>query len=233
MKGEHMYHHKQQKRKKMKWRKRQKSQNRNRYATFVKKLEEEKQLDIMATAYWEEVVPLLKTMQSEIIALGKPPGYNQTKDNMIYCVNIFDIVSRYQDQLDGSLKVAPGEKAEAADAFNNDLFYAGRHTAQEIRPDEYLGNVPYWNTTNKGEPITTDNICFGPELGLPRKPASYWLSLSKKKKVEVNAVQEFEKGSISRTKELWAAEALVKIGINHFNKTAYKAFTTELDALLA
>lgn len=225
-----MYQNKTRK-KKSKWRKRQPRQI-HRYGAYIKRLEEEKRLDVEATKYWSATVPILENMQKELSALGKPPGYNQIKQSILYCISIFDIISRYQDQLDGGLKIAPGAKSKAADSFNNDLYYAGRHTTTEKRKDSVYGDLPYWNTTVVGEPITVDSICFGPELGLPRKPASYWLALSKKKKVAVSEIQEFAKGSLSKTVELWATEALVKVGINKFIHEAYNSFNSSLEELL-
>lgn len=223
-------------RKKSKWRKRKRPQQpMHRYAAFIKKLKEEQQLDILATTYWETATPVLKNMQVEITNLGKPPGNNQVKETISYCISLLDIISRYQDILDGSLKIAPGEKSDAADSFNKNMSYAGRHTEQETYPDDYYGDLLYWNTTSKGETVTADNIYFGPELGLPRKPASYWLSLSKKKKVTVNAVLEFKnvKGQLARPRDMWATEGLVKVVINDFIRNTYYSFLTDIDALLA
>lgn len=204
-----------------------------RYATFVQNCKLEKELDEKAQAYWASITPILQEMQTRLLELGKPPYYQKTKENILYCINIFSIASKAQDELGGALKIAPGAKKEIVDAFNNDLIFGGRHNEDERRDDEYHGKVPYWNTTQKGEEITIDNIFFGPEIGLPRKPASYWLKLSKKKKVYMTILTKYENvGVLQKETEAWATEAIVKTGLHHFVRKAYDSFTFELEELL-
>lgn len=188
-------------------------------------------IDKKFEASWKESLTLLARMKKELDSLGTIP-YEATKV-MQYCVNIFDIASRYQDMFeDGELHICPEEKKEALVQFNHDLYFAGRHAVYDLRPDSVCGKIPYWNTTETGEPITMDNICFGPELGYPRKPASYWVKLSKKKKITLAQPMNFQKGTINKRVSLWATDALVKSGIRKFCQTASKALTQDLEALL-
>ncbi len=213
-----------------KWNRKQGTKS--RYAAFVQKCKEEKELKEKTQIYWDSVLPILQDTQAKLVDLGNPPSYKQTKENILYCVQLFSIASECQDKLDPELKMLPIAMKDTAKAFNNDLFYSGRHSVDELRNDSFYGKVPYWNTTDKGEAITIDNICFGPELGLPRKPASYWLKLSKKKRVYLEEQKTYAKGILSKTTTAWATDALVKVGINHFIRTAYQALTTELETLL-
>lgn len=149
-----------------------------------------------------------------------------------YCVNLFRITSKYQDLLDGALVCAPAGKEDSFTAFNNDLYYSGRHEESDLRNDSVQGPIAYWNTTQKGDPINEETIKFGPEIGLPRQPVSYWLKLSKKKKVYVQEVTQYSKGNLSKLKPLWATDALVRTGIHNFCKVAKKALSEELEDLL-
>lgn len=201
----------------------------HRYAAFVRKMNEENE---KCEKYWNSILPILHSLQDELLSLGKPPYYKQTVDNIKYCVNLFRIASTAQDALEGSIKICPADKHNAVKAFNNDLFYCGRHTAEESREDTYHGKVPYWNTSKVGEMVTMETICFGPEIGLPRKPAIWWCKLSKSKKVYIEEQTQYQKGILRKELTTWATDALVKTGINHFISDAYKALTTELEALL-
>lgn len=169
----------------------------SRFGKFVEKLQEEQQLaskrsdltnvllqisEKRSGEYWNSVVPILTSMQNELVELGKVPNIQNTIAVINYCVKFFDITSRHQDLLGGTLQCAPLEKEDAMKAFHNDLYYSGRHEKADMRQDSHKGFLPYWNTTQKGESITTENIRFGPELGLPCQPASFWVKLSKKKK---------------------------------------------------
>lgn len=213
-----------------KWNRKQGTKS--RYATFVQKCKEEKELEEKAQIYLESILPILQDTQAKLVELGNPPSYKHTKENILYCVQLFSIASECQDKLDSELKTVPYAMKDVVKAFNNDLFYSGRHSIDEYRNDRVYGKVPYWNTTDKGEAITIDNIYFGPELGLTRKPASYWLKLSKKKRVYLEEQTTYAKGMISKTTTAWITDALVKVGIHHFIRAAYEALTTELDALL-
>lgn len=204
----------------------------NRYGAFIQQLEKEKERDEKATAYWAEITPILQNFREDLRTLGKPPSVHATKENILYCVAIFDIISKCQDSLEGGIRIAPKKLEQLVTEFNNDLFYAGRHTPFDRKKDSIYGDLPYWNTTEVGEQITVENIQFGPELGFPRKPASYWLSLSKKKKTTVTAVQEFKKGCIKKSQPMWVTEALVKTEIHKFIQAAYKIFTAELEEIL-
>ncbi len=182
---------------------------------------------------WISEKAVLENMRCELTELGKVPGVSSTIDVIKYCVKLFDIASRAQDSLkDGMIHVAPAEKQQAADAFNNDLYFSARHTVKDLRNDSIRGPVPYWNTTLPGTPINEETIMFGPEIGLPRKPVSYWLKLSKKKKVYVEQVSSYTKGNLSKLIAVWATEALVKTGVHNFCKIASENLLQELNALL-
>lgn len=215
------------------WKRKRKSHDNLRsahgYAAFVKSCKEANE---KCEQYWNSIIPILKNMQNQLLELGKPPKYTQVKENIEYCVKLFAIVSEAQDALEGYIKIYPYNKLDAVKAFNNDLFYGGRHSIDERRNDTYQGKVPYWNTTNVGEKITMDNIQFGPDIGLPQHPASYWIKLSKKKRVYMEEQTTYTKGKISKTVIVWATEAIVKINVNGFIRVAYEAFTKELDEML-
>lgn len=220
----------------------------SRYADFFKRLCEEQALkksrsdlvtvlaqisDQKCEEYWNFAVPILTDMKNELDSLGRVPSIMSAVPVIKYCVRLFEITSKYQDLLDGSLSCAPAGKEESFNAFNNDLYYSGRHSTNDLRKDSIRGPIPYWNTTRKGEPINEETIQFGPELGLPRQPVSYWLKLSKKKKVYVQEVTQYSKGNLAKVKPIWATDALVRTGIHNFCKVAISALTQELENLLA
>lgn len=187
-------------------------------------------IDKKISDYWKESLKLLYAMEQELKDMGEVPY--QPVDIMKYCVKIFDIASRYQDALNGELKICPEEKKELLITFNNNLYFSGRHEVDDLRPDSEYGPLPYWNTTEPGEPITMENICFGPELGLPRRPASYWVSLSKKKKVGLTQITTYSKGYVNKRVSVWVTDALVRIGIKKFCKTAHENLLQNLADLL-
>lgn len=189
--------------------------------------------DKKSQEYWDSETIVLKNMKKELEELGKVPSIFSTVSVIKYCIKLFDITSRAQDALpNGRIQVAPEEKSDAVDAFNNDLYYSGRHCIKDLRNDSFRGPLPYWNTTLEGTPINEETIMFGPEIGRVRKPASYWLKLSKKKKVYVEENTAYVKGNITKLVPVWETDALVKTGIHNFCKTAVKALTAELDILL-
>jgi hypothetical protein len=225
----------------------------SRYAQFVEKCNMEKErdekrqllkntleaiLDQRSREYWDRTKPILEKMRDELNDLGKVPSYKDTKGVIEFCIAIFDISSRAQDALeDGKLLCAPGgeEQLKALSNFNNDLYYCGRHTSKDLRNDSICGSVPYWNTTLKGTPINADTIMFGPEIGSPRKPASYWLQISKKKKINILETTSYYKcgGNISKPISVWVTDGLVRIGILKFCRQAMENLPKELDILLA
>lgn len=183
--------------------------------------------------FWNSEKAVLENMRRELLELGKVPNMLSTQAVIQYCVKLFDITSRAQDSLkDGMLHVAPAEKQQVADEFNNDLYYSARHTINDLRNDSVLGPVPYWNTTLPGTPINEETIMFGPEIGFPRKPVSYWLKLSKKKKVYIEQTTAYSKGKLSKFVAVWATEALVRNGVHHFCKVASESLLREVNELL-
>lgn len=189
--------------------------------------------DKKSQEYWDSEKVVLENMKKELDELGEVPSILSTVPVIKYCVKIFDIISRAQDALpNGRIQVAPEEMADTVDAFNNDLYYSGRHCVNDLRNDSVRGPIPYWNTTFKGTPINEETIMFGPEIGRVRKPVSYWLKLSKKKKVYVEKNTAYVKGSITKLVPVWETEALVRTGVHKFCKTAFTALTTELELLL-
>lgn len=183
--------------------------------------------------YWNSEKAVLENMRQELLELGKVPSISSTEAVIKYCVKLFDITSRAQDALkDGMLHVAPAEKQQVADEFNNDLYYSARHAESDLRNDSIRGPIPYWNTTLPGTPINNETIMFGPEIGISRKPVSYWLKLSKKKKVNVQEITSYAKGNLTKFVPLWATEALVKTGVHNFCKVASENLLREVNDLL-
>lgn len=190
-------------------------------------------VDKKSNEYWTSEKVVLENLRRELLELGKVPSILSTVDVIKYCVKLFDITSRAQDALtDGILHIAPAGKQQLLDEFNNDLYYSARHTVHDLRNDSVRGPIPYWNTTLAGTPINEETIMFGPEIGLPRKPVSYWLKLSKKKKVYVEQVTSYSKGNLSKFVAVWATEALVKTGIHNFCKVASENLLREVNELL-
>ena len=225
----------------------------NRYGSYVAKFQaEEKRKAELAAArgnlvnaiaaiadkkfneYWTSEKVVLENLRRELQELGKVPSILSTVAVINYCVKLFEITSRAQDALkDGILHVAPAEKQQIADEFNNDLYYSARHSVDDLRNDSIRGPLPYWNTTSAGTPINEETIMFGPEIGFPRKPVSYWLKLSKKKKVYVQEITSYTKGNLSKTVPLWATAALVRTGVHKFCTVASENLLREATELLA
>lgn len=190
-------------------------------------------LDKKSQEYWDSEVIVLEKMRQELRELGKVPSIYSTAPVIKYCIKLFDITSRAQDALQGGqIQIAYAEKSDVADEFNNDLYFSGRHAADDLREDSLRGPVQYWNTTLPGTPINEDTIMFGPEIGRPRQPASYWLKLSKKKKVYIEENTSYAKGHITKLVPVWVTDALVRTGIYNFCKVAVKNLSEELDLLL-
>ena len=184
--------------------------------------------------YWECTKKLLQDMYDELTLLGEPPSIKEPVNVIHYCIKIFDIASRYQDSLNGAIVTVPEEKAEEMRIFNNDLYFCGRHEKNDLRTDSHNMKVPYWNTTQKGQEITLDNIMFGPDIGFAQRPASYWIKLSKKKKIETVRVVSSIYGKISAPgKSIWQTQALVNSGIQKFCKTAHQSLLEDIEGLLA
>lgn len=223
------------------------------YAAYFAKLQEEIKRDAARADFlevlkaitdkksemlWQEEKPVLENLQKELIALGKIPSPNQTENVIKYCISMFDIISRAQDELIGKIICVPKdddsvEKEEVLKQFNNDLYYLGRHASDDLREDSVYGKVPYWNTTKKGEPINIDTIKFGMELGEMPRPARYWLKLSKSQKVKYCKPMEFEKGRLIKPILMWKTAALVRIGIYTVCQKGVKLLLEELEILLS
>lgn len=205
----------------------------HRYARFVQKCKEEIEFDEKAEIYWASITPTLQKMVNQLEELGTPPSLKATKECILYCIKLYSIVSTAQDALDGELQIVPAKKRDAGNAFNTILNYAGRHKPDDMRKDDNHGLVPYWNTTQKGEEITCDNIFFGPDIGLPKKSATYWLKLSKSKKVYITEYTKYEKGGIlTKEKTTWATDAIVKTGVYRFNRIISENLQAQLEELL-
>ncbi len=148
-------------------------------------------------------------LQKELKKLGDFPS-GDPKKIITYTVGFLDLVSRFQDE--GYLQYQPIEKAEAQKTFNSVIKNSGRQDS----PNK-------WNYTKKGEAITIHNILFGGILGLPIKPASYWLNLPKSKKVTIDyrsklAINAKDKNSpIVDTKTMWETQALVENSLENFS----------------
>lgn len=193
-------------------------------------------LGIKIQEYWDmAVIPELKNMRNEIEGLGEVPEKSKAVAVIRYCISFLDIVSRYQDTLDGGIKFSPLGKEAAVQKFNDDLTFAGRHKKDDRMNSASGIEIPFWNNTLKGENITEDNIFFGPDIGLPERPASYWLHLKKSKTVAITLTKNFEKGHITKKPILmWATAALVKYGTLYtFCKIGYKRFSETLEQILA
>lgn len=190
--------------------------------------------ETQSQSYWKSVVPILESMREEFKNLGPIPDRKKSVLIIKYCLNFLDITSRYQDLLNGGLEGAPDSKMGVAEKFNNDLTVAGRHTKDEKMESTSGEMIPCWNTTVKGEPITEDNIFFGPDIGLMQYPARYWINLKKSKKVNMYITKHFAKGIVKQNQPpLWATDALVKYSfIFYYCKTGYNLLTKHLDELL-
>ena len=149
-------------------------------------------------------------MKKELEHLGEPPVKSVPLLN--YTVKLFQVVSCYQDILDGAIKVAPFSKEESAHNFNHFLSIAGRHSSEEFHETDNpsIGKVRYWNISKKGETITGDNIILGAEIGLISCPVSHWLRISPKQKITVNTYLSSTLQKKTGSSSMWITEAVVK-----------------------
>ena len=215
------------------------------YNNYVKKIQEQdshqkellriNRLNFLSVLYeiyntkcdesWNGVLKILNNMKKELKSLGPVPDKYQSVKVIRYCVKLFDIVSKYQDILeDMPISVEPS-KYDAIKKLNIHIYLAGRHEPDEIRPHEYLKNLTFWNVTKKNEPVTVYNIYFGPDLSLPPRPASYWLSVSKKEK--------FTLSDGDKKKSMWVTDALVQSSIHCFCRNASQDILEDLDIILS
>lgn len=111
-------------------------------------------------------------LQKDLKKLGDFPTGNPKKV-ILYTVGFLNLCSQFQDE--GYLLYQPQEKAEPQNTFNLVIKNSGRQDS----PSK-------WNYTKKGEIVTTQNVLFGGVLGLPIKPASYWINRPKNKKVTID-----------------------------------------------
>lgn len=192
-------------------------------------------LGIKSQEYWISIIPILQSMKQELDELGEIPEKSKSIPVIKYCLRFLDIASRYQDELDGGIKFAPKSKLDIVAKFNQDLTFAGRHTKDEHMQSISGNAIPFWNTTSKGEPITEDNIFFGPDIGLLPRSARYWINLKKSKTVNITITKNYEKGSLRKKPvPMWATGALVKYSsIFSYCKIGHKCLTQHLDNILA
>lgn len=165
----------------------------------------------------------LACLQKDLLKLGDFP-YGDPKKIILYNVNFFDIISRFQD--DGYLKYQPRDKESIAKLFNLVIRQSGRQK-----------DGMKWNMTKKGEKVTTQNVFYGGVFGLPLKPALYWLSLPKSKKIVIDfhsaIAIDIKNSPVVDTKEMWQTEALVNSEIVRFTSNNSKVILDCLDKLLS
>lgn len=205
-----------------------------RYSRYWWKLTEKEREE--QERLWQESRVILQTMYDELVLLGEPPSIDEPVHVIEYAVKIFDISSRAQDNLlHGGVECIPSDKKAAAEQFNKDIYFCGRHTPEDKRNDSRLGPVPYWNTTSKGEPITVNNIRFGLDIGLRESySARKLMKLSKKKRVTVATIVPNSHGVVARpVASKWITEAIVEAGVHKFCVTAFESLNADLKALLA
>jgi len=204
-------------------------------ATVIKKYQEKKALE-----YWGNITDnILPQMKSELEELGDVPFVNKPVDVINYAIKFMDIVSRYQDSLDKKmLFLCPDSSKESSiDLFNGSLYIVGRHSPYEKRKDIEYTAVPYWNQSKFGESVTKNNVFFGPDIGLPKKAASYWLELPniKRNKLHLEVCRNTN-GNYKKIKPLWPAEALVKYGfggIQRFCVIFRESFISSINDLIS
>lgn len=180
-------------------------------SSVIKLYQEKRNLE-----YWEHLTTtILPKMKSELEELGDVPFVNKPVDVINYAIKFMDIVSRYQDSLEKKMLLLypDSSKEDSIDFFNGTIYIAGRHSPYERRKCEEFKEVPYWNQSKFGEAVTKDNVFFGPDIGLQKKPASYWLELPniKRNKIYLEVCREVG-GKYKKTKPLWPTEAIVKYG---------------------
>ncbi len=195
-----------------------------RYGKYFQKLQEQEKAN---TFYWENVLETLTNMKKDLETLGNVP--KKSVDAIKYTVELFNIVSLYQDMLEGEIKKCPAKKYDYISIFNECMFFAGRHTADERFELKNFGEVPYWNITAVGENVTMSNLMLGGEFGTVPRPASYWIKLSKSKKCQVPI-----SGKVSKySSPMWMTDALVKYLIYGFSKDLVKDLLESIDQILA
>ncbi len=199
--------------------------------TFVLKQYRDKQLE----AYWNNLITnVLPKMRLELEELGDVPVVIKSADVMRYAVHFFDIVSRYQDSF-GKRKMitfSPASKEAVVDKFNGNMYLAGRHTPFE-KFNAGVGDVPHWNQSKYGMPVTEHNVFFGPEIGLPKQSAAYWMNLPKTNKVTLMVSKNLKK-HYKETPKIWATDAIVKYGrVRAFCVAIRENILEAIDCMLA
>ena len=164
-------------------------------------------------------------LQKELKKLGDFPS-GDPKKIITYTVGFLDLVSRFQD--DGYLQYQPQEKVETQKTFNLVIKNSGRQDS----PNK-------WNYTKKGETVTTQNVLLGGILGLPIKPASYWISRPKNKKVTIDYRSKIaqnpkdKSNHIVDTRTIWETQAIVEAGVERFSQNNAEVLMRCIKSLLS
>lgn len=164
-------------------------------------------------------------LQKELRKLGEFPTGNPKKI-ILYTVGFLDLVSQFQDE--GYLQYQPQEKVETQKAFNLVIKNSGRQDS----PNK-------WNYTKKGETVTTQNVLLGGVLGLPIKPASYWISRPKNKKVTIDYRSKIaqnpkdKSNPIVDTRTIWETQAIVEAGVERFSQNNAEVLMRCIKSLLS
>lgn len=167
--------------------------NQQRYGEYVRKKNYPKEK--------KRIIQLQKNLKK----LGDFPT-GDPKKIILYSIGFLNLVSQFQDA--GYLKYQPKEKLKIQELFNEVIQKSGRQNS----PNK-------WNYTKKGEEVTIHNVVLGGILGLPIKPASYWISRPKNKKITIDYRSKLAINSknpntpIVNTKTIWETQALVEAGI--------------------
>lgn len=165
----------------------------------------------------------LKQLKRHLLKI-KP--FPKSVTEIISCnIKFFDIISRFQDQ--GYLKYQLPERHSTCKSFNEAIKECGRQK-----------DYTKWNVSQKGETVNNQNVWYGGVWELPVKPAIYWLNLPKNCKVKLSfspilIPKDKPESTITKEKTLWATEALVKCGIEHFTVKNTNLFINLIDELLA
>lgn len=194
----------------MAYRKKKKRWKKQRYSLYFYNISGKAKMN---EEYWNQTTAILTSMKKELEHLGEAPNKNKSVDVIKYCLSFLDVTSRYQDLLDGGIKISPFEKRKVASVFNDNLAYFGRHTEKDCMKSAANTDIPFWNITSKNEAITENNIFFGPDIGMSRKPASYWIHLSKSKHIEITITKNYKKGCLKKVEKMWPTDALVKYSL--------------------
>lgn len=164
----------------------------------------------------------LTRLKKALLKLGDLPK-NDSKKIILYNVNFFDIISRFQDE--GYLYYQPSKKKSISDRFNLYIRETGRQEAPQK-----------WNLTKKGEKVTTQNVIYGGVFGLPMKPASYWLYLPKSQKIILDfrtaLAVDFQNSHVMKTEKMWITDALIKATVLPFTKKNLKDILKLIEDLL-